>query len=154
MRSAFIPPTRRDFDSVFLQVKGGGLDDISIFLPPALPRGRRGGGIFNILSGFARKALPFLMRSITPEVTRMGRDVIGDVLEGKRISDALKTRGVTALKGVARRVVRGGGKRKRGTKKKHTHTHQDRHKIRKRKPKRTVAKACYKSDIFNMKGLV
>jgi len=149
MRSTFIPPARHEFDTLFLEshVRGGGLDDIRIFLPPPVQRGRRGGGIFNVLSGLAKKAVPFLMRNVAPEAVRMGKDVLGDVLEGRNLRESLKTRGVAALKGVGQRLARGGGGRVRKRSKKKANK-------RKTKPKRRVAKTCYKSDIFDMKALV
>lgn len=154
MRSTFIPPARHEFDTLFLEspVRGGGLEDIRIFLPPPVQRGRRGGGIFNVLSGLAKKAIPFLMRNVAPEAMRMGKDVLGDVLDGRDIRHSLKTRGVAALKGVGRRLVRGGGGRVRKPKKRHTRG--GRKKTNKRKMKRHARKTCYKSDIFNMKTLV
>ena len=149
MRSTFAPPTRHEFDFLFLEHHprvGGGLDDISIFIPPPTQRSRRGGGLFSTLGGLAKKALPFLWRSVAPEAARLGRDVLGDVLEGKKFRESLKTRGVSALKNVGSRLVRGGRVRKRITKGKS--------KTKKRKPKYRVAKSCYKSDIFDVKGLV
>lgn len=154
MRSTFIPPARHEFDTLFLesQARGGGVEDIRIFLPPPVQRGRRGGGIFNVLSGLAKKAVPFLMRNVAPEAMRMGKDVLGDVLEGRNIRQSLKTRGMAALKGVGRRLVRGGGRRARKPKKRLTR--RGRKKTNKRKTKRRTRNTCYKSDIFNMKTLV
>lgn len=143
MRSAFIPPSVREFDTLFLE-RGGGLDDIKVFVPPSVSRGRRGGGIFNVLSGLAKKAIPFLMRNVAPEVTRMGKDVLGDMIQGRKFRDSLKTRGVTALKGVGQRLARGGGVKKRKKKKR----------VRITKTKRRSTTPCYKRDIFNMKALV
>lgn len=157
MRSTFIPPGRHDFDALFLEshARGGGLEDIRIFLPPPVQRGRRGGGIFNILSGLAKKAIPFLMRNVAPEAVRMGKDVLGDVLDGRDIRHSLKTRGVSALKGVGQRLARGGGK---GVRKRQRRVQggrvRKRKKTSKRKTKRRSRKTCYKSDIFNMKTLV
>ena len=119
MKNSFIPPTRREFDALFLEgyVRGGGIDDIRVFLPPPIQRTRRGGGIFSILSGLARKAIPFLIRNVAPEAVRMGKEVLGDVLEGRKLRESLKSRGVEAVKGVGKRIVRGGGRVRKRQKK-------------------------------------
>lgn len=138
MRNMFIPPTRQEFDTLFLEshLKGGGLHDIKVFYPPPLQRARRGGGIFSILSGLAKKAIPFLIRNVAPEAVRMGQGVLGDVLEGRKLRESLKSRGVEALKGVGKRIARGGGR------------------IKKRRVKQRKRKTCYKNDIFNTRALV
>lgn len=143
MKTSFVPPTRREFDAVFSvgesAVRGGGIDDIRIFLPPSVQRSKRGGGIFTVLSGLAKRAIPFLMRTIAPEAVRMSEGVLGDVLEGRRFRDSLKNRGVEALKGVRKRIVGGKAgktKRKRGKK-------------QNKQLKRKMSRACYKDDIFH-----
>ncbi len=152
MRHTFIPPTRREFDIIFLDgvSKGGGLGDIKIFQPVPIQRSRRGGGLFNILSGIARKAAPFLIRTIAPEAIKLGRNVLGDVLQGTKFKESLKSRGVEALRGVGERVVKGGarrgrklGKAKRSIKKKN-----------KKRVKGGIVRNCYKNDIFSVGGLV
>ena len=105
MSRAFSPPTRSEYDVLFAQSRGGGLDDIRVFIPP---HSGRGGGIFSVLSGFAKKAIPFLARTVVPEAIQMGKGVLSDVLEGKRLRESLKNRGITAAKGVGARLVRGG----------------------------------------------
>ena len=149
MRRAFIPPTRHEFDGIFLEghVRGGGLEDIRIFLPPPIQRGRRGAGIFTALSGLAKRAIPFLMRNVAPEAVRMGKGVIGDVLEGRRLRDSLKARGLTILKGVGERLARGGKIRKK-------HKKVITKKRKKRQLKSKAARVCYKNDIFNSAALL
>ena len=44
----------------------------------------------------------------------MGKGVLSDVLERKRLRDSLKNRGITAAKGVGARLVRGGRATRRG----------------------------------------
>ncbi len=56
-----------------------------------------------MLSGLAKKkAVPFLIRNVAPEVVRMGKDVLGHVLEGRNLRQSLRTRSVSALKGVGK----------------------------------------------------
>lgn len=143
MRVAFTPPTTREFDILFLRRRGGGFDDINTFIPPGTRRGRRGGGIFNILSGLAKKAIPFLMRNVIPEAIHMGRGVVSDVMEGRNVKQSLKTRGIGALQGLGNRFAKGGGRAR--VKKK---------KIKNRQLKKKKAKKCYKTDIFSQIGLV
>ena len=113
-----------------------------------MPRGRRGGGIFTLLSGLAKKAVHFLLCNVAPEAMKIGKDILGDVLEGRRFRESVKDRGVAPLNGVGRRLTRGC----RVKKKKNLHTPE---KTKKNGPKRhRVAKSCYKSDIFDMKALV
>ena len=56
--------------------------------------------------GMGRKAVPFLLRNVTPEAIQMGKDVLGDVLKGRRFRESVKHRGVAVLKGVG--LTRGG----------------------------------------------
>lgn len=150
MQHSFIPPSSREFNALFLDgiSRGGGLSDIKIFYPSSFQRARRGGGIFNFLSGLAKKAVPFLMRNVAPEVVSMGKNVLSDALEGRRIRETLKERGIEALKGVGKRIVRGGGKRRKSKRKK------NRVLKRKRQLKRKIARNCYKNDIFSSRLLV
>lgn len=150
MAITFVPPTKREFDTLFLDrhsLKGGGIENIKIFQPTAaLQRTRRGGGIFNVLSGLAKRAIPFLIRTIAPEAMQMGRGVLGDVLEGRKLRESLRSRGITAIRGVGERLARGGGKiRKKKVNKK---------KNKARQLKRGLARKCYKNDIFNSSPLV
>ena len=71
-------------------------------------RERRGSGIFTVLSGLAKKGIPLLLHNVAPEAMQMGKDVLGDVLEGHRFRESVKHRGVAALKGVGPRLTRGG----------------------------------------------
>ena len=112
-------------------------------------RSRRGGGVFSFLSGLAKKAFPFLVRSVAPEVVNMGRSVLGDVLEGRKVKTALRTRGVEALRGVGQRLARGGGRTSGKKKRKNKRVGVRRKTKRKQKKGR-----CYKNDVFNMNTLV
>lgn len=143
MRNTFVLPSKREFDGLFLQgyVRGGGLGDIRVFTPPPITqRGKRGGGIFTLLSGLAKRAVPFIMRTIAPEAIQMGKALVGDLMEGRRVRESLKSRGKQALKGVGRRMV-GGGSRKKIRK------------VTKRKKKKnrqpSQSKRCYKTNIFD-----
>ena len=83
MPYSFVPPSTDEFDTLFLggTGRGGGFSDIKIFHP--VQRSRRGGGLFTFLGGLARKAAPFLFRNVAPEVVKMGKSVLGDVIQEK-----------------------------------------------------------------------
>ena len=102
---------------------------------------RRGGGLFNILSGIAKRAMPFLMKNVAPEAIKMGKNVLGDVIEGRQLRHSLKNRGMQALEGVGKRVLRGGRVRKSK-------------RSNKKKIKSKISRACYKKDIFSPDFLV
>ncbi len=87
------------------------LDDILVFIPR---HSRRDGGLFAVLSGFAKRVIPFLMHTVAPEALQMGKGLLRDVLEGKRLCKSLRSRGVAAVKGVGERIVRGGRVMKKG----------------------------------------
>lgn len=116
------------------------MDDITTFLAP--PRTRRGAGLFSMLAGLAKKALPFLIRTVTPEATALSRNVLQDVLEGRKLKDSLKYRGLTALQSVAEKALRRGGKGRI-----HKRTKNKRKKTT--RVRRKTAGVCYKNDIFS-----
>ena len=69
--------------------------------------------------------------------------MLEDVIQGKKIRNSLKNRGIEAIKGVGRRVT-GGGVRRRGV-------------IRKKKKqarRQLKKKKCYKNDIFTNVGVI
>ena len=70
MSRAFSSPTRSEYDVLFAQSRGGGLDDIRVFIPP---HSGRVSGIFSVLSGFAKKAIPFLARTLFLSRFKWGR---------------------------------------------------------------------------------
>ena len=144
MPYSFSPPSADEFDILFLGStgRGGGLGDIKIFHP--VQRSRRGGGLFTFLGGLARKAAPFLFRNVAPEVVKMGKNVLSDIVQGKNFRGSLKSRGVEAIKGVGKRVTGGGVKRRQILSKK-----KKKHKKRQLKKKK-----CYKNDIFTNAGII
>ena len=120
MRVTFVPPSENEFKHLFLSSplkKGGGLEDINIFRPQGIPH-RRGNGIFSMISGAAKKILPFLIKAVKPAVREFGSSVVKDVLRKKPIKKSLKKNGLKVLKKTGMRLVRGSGKiRKRKNKK-------------------------------------
>ncbi len=69
------------------------------------------------------------MRTVAPEALQMGKGLLTDVLEGKRLRESLRNRGVAAVKSVGERIVRGGRVMKKrkvgvGKKKKEKTTNQ------------------------------
>ena len=124
MRVTFTPPSESEFKQLFLSSplkKGGGLEDINVFQPTGIPF-RRGSGIFSILSGVAKKVLPFLMRMAKPAAREFGSSVVRDVFKkNKPLRQSLKKNGIKALKKTGMRIVKGSGgvkKRKKSLKSK------------------------------------
>ena len=96
MRVTFTPPSENEFKQLFLSSplkKGGGLEDISVFQPRGIPQ-RRGSGIFSILSGVAKRVLPFLMKADKPAAREFDSSVVRDVLKNKPLNQFLKKHGV------------------------------------------------------------
>ena len=116
MRVTFVPPSESEFKHLFLSSplkKGGGLEDINIFRPQGIPH-RRGSGIFSVISGVAKKILPFLMKAAKPAAQEFGSSVVRDVLRKKKpLRQSLKKNGLKALKKTGMRLVRGSGKIKK-----------------------------------------
>ena len=140
MRQPFFPPTRIEFARVLNGSagvkKGGGLGDISIFRPSVY---RRGGGLFSMLKGVAKTAIPFLFKNVLPALANAGANVATDMSEGKKFKHALKTRGVEAFHDVRKRVAKGGGRKRKVKRccKKQV----------KKSPRKQLSKQ-YKGDIF------
>lgn len=112
MRIIFIPPSQNDFSQLFSitpLLKGGGLDDITVFQPAR--RLRKGSGFFSLISGIAKRVLPFLFKAAKPAAKEFGKSVIEDVITKKRpIRQSLKENGVNALKQTGMNMLRGSGK--------------------------------------------
>ena len=118
--------------------RGGALSNIRVF---EAPYHVKGSGLLSVLRGIGRKALPFLMQHVAPSATRMVKDVISDLQEGKNIKSSLRSRGVSALKDVGRSVInKQGGRRRRRT---------TQIKKRKRKTPRRQCVKRYKRDVFD-----
>ena len=115
MRITFTPPSESEFKQLFLSSplkKGGGLDDINIFQPRGIPH-RRGSGILSMLSGVAKKVLPFLIRAAKPAAREFGSSIVRDVIKKKPLRQSLKKNGIKALKKTGVRLIRGSGKIKK-----------------------------------------
>ena len=144
MRVVFAPLSVREFDILLKEeealkiAKGGGLADISIFVPKT----NRGGSIFQLLGNLVRSAAPFLMRAVAPEGLNFAKNVITDIGSGQNIRQTLKKRGIESLKQVGKNILKGGGKKRKmkrlGEKKKK----------KKNKGKRTVKRERGYKDIF------
>ena len=113
MRIAFTPPTDGDFKKLFLSsplVKGGGMEDISIFTPKGMHY-RRGSGVLSFISGVAKRILPFLIRAAKPAAREFGSAMVKDVIRGKQpIRQSLKKNGIKAIKKTGLRLIKGSGK--------------------------------------------
>ena len=147
-RVPFYPPSERDFmrlmrseDSLVTR-RGGGLDDISVYRPPSYYR--KGGGIFSFLANVGRKAIPFISKIAKPALLDFASNVIGDLKDGGDLKASVRSRGISALKNVGSRAMRGGGRRRvkacQGVRRKAKTS---------RKGKRTRTGA-YKRDVFSM----
>ena len=121
MRVTFTPPSENEFKQLFLASplkKGGGLEDINVFQPRGIPY-RRGSGIFSILSGVAKRVLPFLIKATKPAAREFGSSVVKDILKKKPLRQSLKKNGIKALKKTGVRLVRGTGKVRKKRKNRH-----------------------------------
>lgn len=141
MRVVFIPPSEHEFKKLFSSIplkKGSGLDDITVFQPPVSYM--RGGGIFSTLSGIAKRALPFLIKTMSPSIQEFGQGVFTDVVSGnKSLKSSMKNRGVRALKKTGKRILKNVMKSKRlGGKKK------------KKKKKTNLRNVGYKRDVYDL----
>lgn len=115
MRVSLIVPSQEEFGILFEEppiksLSGGGLSDIRIYDP--VSHSLRGTGLFSMLAGLARKAIPFLTKTIFPEVLNLGQSVLSDVNRGSDIRSALKRRGLQSLKSTGARILRGGRRKK------------------------------------------
>jgi len=114
MRTALVTPSKDSFliliDDPHLLKRGGALSDITTFQSPILYQ--KGAGLFSFLKGIGRRAMPFIMKNVAPKAFDMGKGVLDDVTSGKvKLRDFLKSRGIKAFRGVARRAtMRGGGR--------------------------------------------
>ena len=106
MRVDFIPPSVEELFLLLTPPRGGGMDDIRVF-----NSGRqytRGGGILSFLSRIARRAAPFIMRTLMPAALSLGQNVLHDINNGKQtFKQSLKKRGVESLKGVGKQIMGG-----------------------------------------------
>ena len=108
-----------DYEHYYLQQVGHGLP---VFHGSSAQRGH---GLGNILGALFRSAVPLLKRgakTLGKEALRTGVEIVGDVVEGRSIRDAAKSRSIAAGKRVAKRAVsrvtqsKNDKKRKRTTK--------------------------------------
>ena len=87
--------------------RGGALQDIRIFSPH-----RRGGGLFSMFKGLAKRALPFFMENVFPHVVSGGSSVLQDMAKGKKFKRVARERGMETLNAVSKKIRGGGVKRK------------------------------------------
>ena len=104
-RTPFRTPSKHDYIRLFASTHaGGGLNQIRIYR-------KRGGGILSGLLSLGRRVLPYLGKFIAPVAMDFTRGVASDIIEGKtNLRKSLKDRGITGLKEVGKKIVRGGGK--------------------------------------------
>ena len=118
MRVTFIPPSENEFKKLFLSTplrRGGGLEDISVFYPTH----RKGGGILSVISGMARKVLPFIFKAVGPSAKEFGKGVLTDMMtEASPLKESLRKHGIQAAKSTGLRLLKGSGKRRKSKKKK------------------------------------
>lgn len=131
MRVTFIPPTVAEYHTLFsngkkITSRGSGIDDIvTLSYEPSY---HRGGGLFSVLAGLAKRAFPFLVKNvIVPSARTFGNNVLDDISQGNNLKSSIKKHGINSLKEAAMKLTRG-----RGIK----------------KVKRVGKKRCYKKDIF------
>ena len=130
MRVTFVPPSEEEFKKLFLSTplrKGGGFEDISVFYPS----NRKGGGILSIMSGMARKVLPFIFKAVNPSAKEFGKAVLTDMISEERpLKESLRKHGTQAVKSTGLRLLKGSGKRARMIQKQKK-TRRDKHRLNK-----------------------
>ena len=131
MRVTFIPPSIAEYHTLFsndkqITSRGRGIDDIvTLSYEPSY---HRGGGLFSVLAGLAKRAFPFLVKNIiVPSARTFGNNVLDDISQGSNLKSSIKKHGINSLKQAALKLTRGSGKEK---------------------VKRVGRKRCYKKDIF------
>lgn len=80
----------RDYENYYLNQAGGG--NLSFF---AGPRYQKGSGLGQIFSGLIRGALPLLKsggKALARSALKTGTQIASDILEGDRVSEAVKRR--------------------------------------------------------------
>ena len=114
MRVPFQAPSEYEFYKILGGFAGGGLGDIRSVHFNEYRGHQRGAGIFASLASLARKAIPFIIKNVGPSASQFTRDVLSDVATGNQsIKTSLRNRGISALKDVGTRILKGGKKRKR-----------------------------------------
>lgn len=94
--------------------RGAGLSDIRVFDR----RHVRGGGFLSFLTGLARKATPFLLKTIMPAALTMGQNVLQDVNTGQgTLKESIRKRGIETLKSIGPKLMAGGRINKKKKKK-------------------------------------
>lgn len=68
------------------------------------------GEFFLYLSGIAKKAIPFLVKkkkTVPPEAVTLGRIILCDVLEGKKLKSSVKQKGLDSVRKMDESIARG-----------------------------------------------
>lgn len=102
MRHSHYRNDPRDYENHYLQQVGNGLP---VFRGARVQKGH---GLGNVLGGLFRSAMPLLkkgVKSLGKEALRTGVEIAGDVLDGRSIKQAAKTRTLAAGKRVANRAA-------------------------------------------------
>ena len=114
MRVPFQAPSEIEFYKILGGFRGGGLSDIRTVNFNEYRGHQRGAGIFASLANLARRAVPFIIKNVAPSAAQFTRDVLSDVTTGNQsIKTSLRKRGISAMKDVGARILKGGKKRKR-----------------------------------------
>ena len=132
MRVTYIQPSSSHFDEVFtIPIRGGGIQDIRVYKPNYHSRG---GSLFGVIGGLLRRSLPFIRGIIAPEFGNFVKNVVQDVDNSVPLRTSVKKNFIKATKNVGKRIVRGGGSKKknkiskvkkRKAKQKKTNCHND-----------------------------
>ena len=98
-------------------LKGGGLDDISIFRVSRKPL--HGSGFLDFISGIGKFILPAVKRIIAPAAGEFAHGVINDMVSGKNFKSSLKKRGKHGLQKIGSKILHGKGLKRIGFKSLH-----------------------------------
>lgn len=119
MRAVYSPPSLGDFDRLFsIYSTGGGLKNIRVYQPQYRSRG---GSVFGLIRSLAKTAFPILKHLVLPEIGNFTQKVTSDIANNVSARDSLKRNLKQSARNLGKRIIRGGGgRRKKNVKRKIT----------------------------------
>jgi hypothetical protein len=66
---------------------------------------QRGAGFGSFLKGVGRFLLPLVRKHVLPHAASAARNVMGDIIEGKNVGQALKQHGIEGIKEVGKSIM-------------------------------------------------
>lgn len=117
MRVVYSPISVREFEILLNRdrpQRGGAISDIRTYQAPA-GYYQKGSGIFSILGNIVRNSIPYIKRFILPSAMDFAGNVMKDYSSGSNnLKRSLKKHGVSAIKDIGKKILKGGRRRYRG----------------------------------------